>query len=83
MGRKYPRPFFLMVGLCSIAGVVLGGTSSWAESNRCVQAVSPTAECLTQSPTYKTLEGMSVGLVAGVGAAVCATLYAKQGGSVK
>ncbi len=83
MGRKHPRPFFLMVGLCSVAGVILGGTSSWAESNRCAQAANPTAECLTQNPVYKTIEGMSVGLVAGIGAAVCATLHAKQNTSLK
>lgn len=83
MGRKHRRPFFLMVGLCSAAGVILGGTSSWAESNRCIQADAPTAACLTQTPLQRTIEGMSVGLVAGVGAAICATLYAKQGSSAK
>ncbi|HEY9908602.1 MAG TPA: hypothetical protein V6D18_13465 [Thermosynechococcaceae cyanobacterium] len=78
MGRKQ-RPFLLMVGLCSTAGVILGGTSSWAESNRCAQADSPTIECLSKNPVNQAIEGMSVGLVAGISAAVSATLYAKQG----
>ena len=75
-GKK--NPFLMMVLLCSVAGVVLGGTASWAESNNCIQTESPSQECLTKSPTVKTLEGMGVGLVAGVGAAVAAAWQAKR-----
>ncbi|XHX77725.1 MAG: hypothetical protein RBJ76_25365 [Stenomitos frigidus ULC029] len=63
---------------CSTAGVVLGGTASWAESNSCLQAAAPSAQCLTKSPTTRTIEGMSVGLVAGLGAALGAVWQAKQ-----
>jgi hypothetical protein len=67
---KKIHPFLLMAFLCGVAGVVLGGTTSWAESNRCWQAATPKLECLTKSPTVKTLEGMGAGLLAGIGAAM-------------
>jgi hypothetical protein len=79
MGRKTNR-FLLLVLLCSATGVVLGGTASWAESNRCLQAETPTSECLTQNPIVETVEGMSVGLVAGAGAAIGAALQIKRNG---
>jgi hypothetical protein len=78
MSVKKTRPFLLMILLCSVAGVILGGTSSWAESNSCMQAENPSKECLTKSPFVKTLEGMGVGLVAGIGAAVGATWQARR-----
>ncbi len=78
MRQKHDRAFLIMVLLCSIAGVILGGTSSWAESNSCLQADVVTSECITKSPQQKTIEGMSVGLVAGIGAAVAATWQAKN-----
>lgn len=68
MDRKTKRLLLLVVS-CSVTGVILGGTSSWAESNMCLQASTVTSECLTQSPLQKTIEGMSTGLVAGAGAA--------------
>ena len=52
-----------------MAGVVLGGTSSWAESTMCLEATEVPSECLTQDPVNKTMQGMSTGLVAGAGAA--------------
>lgn len=79
MGRKQKQHRFLILVLaCSAAGVILGGTASWAESNQCLQAEIPTDACLTQNPIHKTLEGMSVGLVAGAGAAIGAFLQVKQ-----
>lgn len=68
MDRKTKR-LLLLVASCSVAGVVLGGTASWAESNLCLQANNVTSECLTQNPIQKTVEGMSTGLLAGAGAA--------------
>lgn len=68
MDRKTKRLLLLVVS-CSAAGVVLGGTASWAESNQCLQATNVTSECLTQNPAIKTLQGMSTGLIAGAGAA--------------
>ena len=73
MGRKNNR-LLILIASCSIAGVVLGGTSSWAQSNQCLQAKNVTTECLTQDPVSKTIEGMSVGLFAGAGAAAGAAL---------
>jgi hypothetical protein len=78
MVRKKQPPVWTVVLLCSAAGVVLGGTSSWAESNSCLQAETLTAECLKKSPTVRTIEGMSVGLVAGMGAALGATWHARN-----
>lgn len=68
MVRKTKRLLLLVVS-CSAAGVVLGGSASWAQSNQCMQASNITSDCLTQSPVTKTLQGMSTGLIAGAGAA--------------
>lgn len=78
MDRKKSHPFLIMAVACSAAGVVLGGTASWAESNLCVQDAAPSTECLTKPPLVKTLEGMSVGLVAGLGAAIGAAVQARR-----
>mgnify|MGYP001792440347 CR=1 FL=1 len=77
MGRKDYR-FLILIATCSIAGVILGGTSSWAQSKQCLQAEHLTNECLTQSPLQKTIEGMSVGLLAGAGAAAAAAFQIKR-----
>jgi hypothetical protein len=68
MDRKTKRLLLLIVS-CSAAGVVLGGTTSWAESKNCLQANNVTSECLSQNSVMKTLQGMSTGLIAGAGAA--------------
>jgi len=68
MDIKTKRLLLLAVS-CSIIGVVLGGTASWAQSSMCLKDNTVTSECLTQDPIQKTLEGMSAGLVAGVGGA--------------
>lgn len=72
MDRKTNRLILLIIA-CSAVGVILGGTSSQAQIKECQTAVTPTHECLTQDPLYKTIEGMSVGLFAGAGAALGAT----------
>lgn len=69
MDRKTKR-LLLLVTSCSVAGVILGGTASWAESSLCLQSDKVTSECLTQDPIQKTVEGMSTGLLAGAGAAL-------------
>jgi hypothetical protein len=68
MDRKTKRLLLLVVS-CSVAGVILGGTASWAESTLCLQADKITNDCLTQDPIEKTIQGMSTGLLAGGGAA--------------
>ncbi|MDB9305127.1 MULTISPECIES: hypothetical protein [Cyanophyceae] len=68
MDRKTKR-LLMLVFSCSLTGVILGGTSSWAESNLCLQSETVTSDCLKQEPIQKTIQGMSTGLVAGVGAA--------------
>ena len=68
MDRKTKR-LLLLVVFCSLTGVILGGTTSWAESNMCLEAKTVTSDCLTQDPIQKTIQGMSTGLVAGAGAA--------------
>jgi hypothetical protein len=73
MGSKKDKRFLILVATCSVAGVALGGTAGWAESNQCFQAAQPTSECLSETPKTKTIEGMGFGLVAGVGSALGAT----------
>lgn len=77
MGRKNNR-LLILIASCSIAGVVLGGTASWAQSNHCLQAKNLTSDCLTQDPLTKTIEGMSVGLFAGAGAAAGAAFQLRR-----
>lgn len=77
MDRKNKRLLLLVVS-CSVVGVVLGGTSSWAESNMCIRATEVTNECLTQNPISKTIQGMSTGLLAGAGAAFGAAWQLRQ-----
>ncbi|MBG1267376.1 hypothetical protein [Nostoc sp. WHI] len=68
----------LLVVSCSITGVILGGTASWAESNTCLQDSKVTNECLTQDPIQKTIQGMSTGLLAGAGAACGAAWHLRH-----
>lgn len=77
MDRKTKRLLLLVVS-CSVTGVILGGTASWAQSNQCLQASNVTSECLTQSPVNKTLQGMSTGLIAGAGAAFGAAWHLRH-----
>lgn len=77
MGIKNNR-FLILIATCSVAGVILGGTTSWAYSNQCLQAENLTSQCLTQDPLVQTMQGMSVGLLAGAGAAVGAALQRKR-----
>ncbi len=77
MGRKKHRSLLLIL-LCSAAGVVVGGTASWAEGSQCLQAEVLTNQCLTQSPIFKTIEGMATGMIAGVGAGAGAAWNAKR-----
>ena len=77
MDRKRNRLLLLIVS-CSMTGVILGGTASWAESNQCLKANTVTSECLTQDPVTKTVQGMSTGLIAGAGAAVGAAWHLRH-----
>lgn len=77
MDRKTSRLCFF-VTTCSLAGVVLGGTASQAEITQCRTADIPANSCLTKEPTLRTIEGMSMGLVAGAGAAAGAIFQIKQ-----
>lgn len=68
MDKKTKRLLLLVVS-CSVFGVILGGTSGWAESKICLSADTISSECLTQNPVERTIQGMSTGLLAGAGAA--------------
>lgn len=68
-----PRRFWLLVSVCSVLGVVVGGTTSHAAINQCLDAEIPSHECLTQDPVMKTLEGIGMGLFVSTGAALGAT----------
>lgn len=77
MDRKSQRLSLLIVS-CSAAGVILGGSASWADSNQCWQSNTVTSDCLTQDPVVKTMQGMSTGLIAGVVAAAAAIWQIKH-----
>jgi len=68
----------LLVISCSAAGVILGGSASWADSEQCWQSKEVTNDCLTQEPLIKTMQGMSTGLIAGLTAAVAAAWQIKH-----
>ncbi|MGH8002704.1 MAG: hypothetical protein ACREPR_25535 [Brasilonema sp.] len=63
------KRLLLLVVFCSLAGVIVGGTTSWVEGNSCLQASTVTSECLTQDQITRTMKGMSTGLIVGAGAA--------------
>lgn len=63
---------------CSTVGILLGATASRAEISNCLSAKTPSSDCLTQDPTYKIIEGMGMGLLAGAGAAFGASLQLWQ-----
>lgn len=65
--------FGLVVVSCGAVGIILGGTNSQAAMTDCLSAKTVTDACLTQNPLQKHVEGMSLGLFVGVGAAVGAT----------
>ncbi|MBR8840609.1 MAG: hypothetical protein DSM106950_43190 [Stigonema ocellatum SAG 48.90 = DSM 106950] len=77
MDRKTKRLLLLVIS-CSVTGVILGGTTSWAQSNMCFQGNRVTSECLQQNPITKTIEGMSTGLLAGAGAAFGAAWHLRH-----
>jgi hypothetical protein len=81
MDRKISRLCLLIVS-CSAVGLVLGGTAAQAELNQCLGVATPTDECLLQDPMVKTVEGMGMGLLAGVGASVGAVWQIWQNRSV-
>ncbi|MEP0955677.1 hypothetical protein [Microcoleus sp. FACHB-1515] len=70
--------FCLLVTLCSLTGLVVGGTASHAEMQQCLGSDSPTNACLTADPATKTVEGMGMGMVAGAGAAIGAVWQLRQ-----
>jgi len=72
----------LLVVSCSAVGLVVGGTAAQAELNQCLGIATPTDECLLQDPMVKTVEGMGMGLLAGVGASVGAAWQIWQNKSV-
>lgn len=80
MDRKTNR-LLLLICACSVSGVVVGGTSNWVDSRLCMQAKTPTFECLNQNPMVKTAQGMSIGLLAGAGAALGAVYQLKRQGN--
>ncbi|MEQ8995257.1 MAG: hypothetical protein RID53_01990 [Coleofasciculus sp. B1-GNL1-01] len=81
MDRKIIRLCLLIVS-CSAVGLVVGGTAAQAELNQCLGVATPTDECLLQDPMVKTVEGMGMGLLAGVGASVGAVWQIWQNKSV-
>ncbi len=63
----------LVILSCGALGVILGGTNSHAAMTNCLSEKTVTDACLTQNPLQKQVEGMSLGLFVGIGAAVGAT----------
>jgi len=82
MGRnikgKDAKRFGLVVASCGVMGIILGASNSQAAMSDCLNAKTVTSECLTQDPLQKQVEGMSVGLFVGVGAAIGATWQQRQ-----
>jgi hypothetical protein len=71
---KSPYRFWIAIALCGAIGIVFGGAASQAAINQCVDDANP--DCLLQDPWITRLENMSIGLFAGIGAAVGATWQA-------
>ncbi|NJO39115.1 MAG: hypothetical protein HC769_07070 [Cyanobacteria bacterium CRU_2_1] len=69
MGRDSKR-FWFVITVCAALGVVFGATTSQAAIDQCLSDDTPSHECLTQDPLAKRVEGIGMGLMVGVGAAV-------------
>ena len=67
-----------MIILCGVFGSAFGATTSQAAINQCLTDETPSNECLTQSPIEKQVEGISMGLLVGVSAAIGASWRALQ-----
>lgn len=65
----------LIIAICSILGVILGGAASYSETIQCLKAQTPSSTCLIEDPYLKTLQGMSRGLIVGIAAALGATWH--------
>lgn len=74
---KDPKRFWLVILLCGLSGMLMGATTSQAAINECLSDNTPSTECLTQDPVRIKVESMSMGLIAGVCAAVGATWKVK------
>lgn len=77
MGNNSKR-FWLLVTLCGVAGIITGATTSQAAINQCLSDETPNHECLMQDPDVKRIEGMSMGLIAGISAALGAAWQVGQ-----
>lgn len=71
--------FGIVIVSCGAVGIILGGTNSQAAMTDCLAAKTVTNECLMQNPLQKQIEGMSLGMFVGVGAAVGATWQQQRG----
>ena len=74
MYKKNNR-LLLIIVICSLLGVLLGGAASYSETIQCLNAQTPSNSCLSQDPYLKTLQGISSGLIAGIAAALGATWH--------
>lgn len=68
-----PKRFWFMVVLCGILGSIFGATTSQAAINDCFADDSPSHECLMQDPIEKKVEGISMGVMVGISAAIGAS----------
>lgn len=75
---KGPKRFWVLVTLCGLSGIILGATTSQAAIDQCLTDDTPSSECLTQDPIEKKIEGISMGLMAGVSAAIGAAWNIKH-----
>jgi hypothetical protein len=77
---KNPHRFWLAIALCGAIGIVFGCATSQAAINQCSHGDDANPECLLQDPWITRVENISIGLFAGIGAAVGATWQAWQKG---
>ncbi|MGC9527553.1 MAG: hypothetical protein ACP5D7_18615 [Limnospira sp.] len=59
--------------VCLASGGTIGYLATQFYLNGCLLAAVPSSQCITQDPVSKTLEGILISLLAGLGAAIGAT----------
>lgn len=67
------KRFFLLTATCGTLGIIVGVITSQVAIDQCFSGQAPTEDCLISDFSTLKLKNITVGFVAGVGAAIGAS----------